>query len=127
MKRLFARRRINVWTAEWPLTEARRPVLLRIPGGGNINGGTAETRYDGHAIARRGVVVVTVNYRLGSFGFFSHPSLTAESPWRVSGNQGLLDQVAALEWVQANIARLAATRLRSRSPAAPLAQSISPR
>jgi para-nitrobenzyl esterase len=61
--------------------------------------------YDGHAIARRGLVVVTINYRLGSFGFFSHPALTAESPRRASGNQGLLDQVAALEWVHANIAR----------------------
>ena len=96
---------LNVWTSEWPVTEARRPVLLRIPGGGNINGGTSEARYDGHAIARRGIVVVTINYRLGSFGFFSHPALTAESPRRASGNQGLLDQVAALEWVHANITR----------------------
>jgi len=96
---------LNVWTPEWPATGASRPVLLRIPGGGNINGGTSEARYDGHAIARRGLVVVTINYRLGSFGFFSHPALTAESPRRASGNQGLLDQVAALEWVHANIAR----------------------
>jgi para-nitrobenzyl esterase len=95
---------LNVWTSEWPVTDARRPVLLRIPGGGNINGGTSEARYDGHAIARRGLVVVTINYRLGSFGFFSHPALTAESPRRASGNQGLFDQVAALEWVHANIA-----------------------
>jgi para-nitrobenzyl esterase len=96
---------VNVWTSEWPVTEARRPVLLRIPGGGNINGGTSEARNDGQAIARRGLVVVTINYRLGSFGFFSHPALTAESPRRASGNQGLLDQVAALEWVHANIVR----------------------
>jgi para-nitrobenzyl esterase len=96
---------LNVWTPEWPATGAGRPVLLRIPGGGNVNGGTSEARYDGLAIARRGVVVVTINYRLGSFGFFSHPALTAESPRRASGNQGLLDQVAALEWVHANIAR----------------------
>jgi len=96
---------LNVWTPEWPAAAARRPVLLRIPGGGNINGGTSEARNDGHAIARRGLVVVTINYRLGSFGFFSHPALTAESPRRASGNQGLLDQVAALEWVRANIAR----------------------
>ena len=91
--------------SDWPATGAPRPVLLRIPGGGNINGGTSEARNDGHAIARRGLVVVTINYRLGSFGFFSHPALTAESPRRASGNQGLLDQVAALEWVHANIAR----------------------
>jgi para-nitrobenzyl esterase len=96
---------LNVWTPEWPATGTGRPVLLRIPGGGNINGGTSEARHDGHAIARRGLVVVTINYRLGSFGFFSHPALTAESPRRASGNQGLLDQVAALEWVHANIAR----------------------
>jgi para-nitrobenzyl esterase len=96
---------LNVWTPEWPAAAARRPVLLRIPGGGNINGGTSEARNDGLAIARRGLVVVTINYRLGSFGFFSHPALTAESPRRASGNQGLLDQVAALEWVHANIAR----------------------
>ena len=96
---------LNVWTPTWPARGAPRPVLLRIPGGGNINGGTSEARNDGHAIARRGLVVVTINYRLGSFGFFSHPALTAESPRRASGNQGLLDQVAALEWVHANIAR----------------------
>jgi para-nitrobenzyl esterase len=95
---------LNVWTPEWPVAAARRPVLLRIPGGGNINGGTSEARYDGRAMARRGLVVVTINYRLGSFGFFSHPALTAESPRRASGNQGLLDQVKALEWVRANIA-----------------------
>lgn len=96
---------LNVWTPDWPATGVGRPVLLRLPGGGNVNGGSSEPRYAGLAIARRGLVVVTINYRLGSFGFFSHPALTAESPRRVSGNQGLLDQVAALEWVHANIAR----------------------
>jgi len=96
---------LNVWAPEWPVKRAGRPVLLRIPGGGNINGGTSEARNDGQPIARRGLVVVTINYRLGSFGFFSHPALTAESPRGASGNQGLLDQVAALEWVHANIAR----------------------
>jgi len=95
---------LNVWSPEWPIT-ATRPVLLWIPGGGNINGGTSEARHDGEHLARRGVVVVTINYRLGSFGFFSHPALTRESPHKASGNQGLLDQVAALEWVRANIGR----------------------
>ncbi len=95
---------LNVWTPEWPV-RGRRSVLLWIPGGGNINGGTWEPRHDGSHLARRGVVVVTDNYRLGSFGFFSHPALTRESPHKASGNQGLLDQVAALEWVHANIAR----------------------
>ena len=85
--------------------QGHRPVLLWIPGGGNIFGGAADALLDGSLLARRGVVVVTFNYRLGSFGFFSHPALTAESPHRASGNQGLLDQVAALDWVRANISR----------------------
>ncbi len=95
---------LNVWTPEWPVRR-RRPVLFWIPGGGNINGGTSESRHDGSNLARRGIVVVTINYRLGSFGFFSHSALTQESPHKASGNQGLLDQVAALEWVHANIPR----------------------
>ena len=95
---------LNVWTPEWP-TKGRRPVLMWLAGGGNVNGAGSEPRYDGQHLARRGVVVVTINYRLGSFGFFAHPALTRESPNRASGNQGLLDQVAALEWVRTNIAR----------------------
>src|SRR5262245_14068756 len=92
---------LNVWTPEWP-AQRWRSVLFWIPGGGNIGGAS---RQDGSHLARRGVVVVTINHRLGSFGFFSHPDLTRESPHRASGNQGLLDQVAALEWARANIAR----------------------
>jgi para-nitrobenzyl esterase len=95
---------LNVWIPAWPIT-GNRPVLLWIPGGGNISGGTSEARHDGSLLARRGIVVVTINYRLGSFGFFSHPALTAESQHRASGNQGLLDQVAALDWVRANLSR----------------------
>jgi len=95
---------LNVWTPAWPMTGSR-PVLFWIPGGGNIFGGTSEAIHDGSLLARRGIVVVAINYRLGSFGFFSHPALTAESPHRTSGNQGLLDQVAALDWVRANISR----------------------
>ena len=95
---------LNVWTAEWPIA-SRRPVLVFIPGGGNINGAGSEARSDGSHLARRGIVVVTLNYRLGSFGFFSHAALTAESPHQASGNQGLLDQIAALRWVRANIDR----------------------
>jgi para-nitrobenzyl esterase len=92
---------LNIWTSEWPV-KSRRPVLFWIPGGGNIFGGASEPRHDGERLARRGVVVVTINYRVGSFGFFSHPDLTRESPHAASGNQGLLDQLAALEWVRVN-------------------------
>ena len=79
--------------------------MVWIPGGGNFAGSASETAYDGESLARLGVVVVTVNYRLGPFGFFAHPALTRESPHHASGNQGLLDQIAALKWVRANIAR----------------------
>ena len=94
---------VNVWTSQWPVRRPQ-PTFVWIHGGANINGGASEARYDGARLARRGVVVVTFNYRLGSFGFFSHPALTRESPRRTSGNQGLLDQIAAVSWVRANIA-----------------------
>jgi para-nitrobenzyl esterase len=93
---------LNVWTPEWP-TSAKRPVMVWIPGGGNFAGGSNSD--DGEALARRGVVLVTFNYRLASFGFFSHPELTRESRRHASGNQGILDQIAALQWVRDNIAK----------------------
>ena len=94
---------LNVWT---PAKKAgdKLPVLVYFYGGGFIAGDGSEPRYDGAAMARKGIVALTVNYRLGVFGFFSHPELTKESKHSASGNQGLLDQVAALQWVQANIA-----------------------
>ena len=94
---------LNVWT---PTTDPARgkPVMVWIPGGGNFAGSAGPPRA-GESLMRRDVVVVTINYRLGLFGFFSHPDLTGESPHRASGNQGILDQIAALRWVQANIAR----------------------
>ena len=95
---------LNVWTPEWP-SKSRMPVMVWIPGGGNIAGGSNLPVYDGERLARRGVVVVSLNYRLGSFGFFSHPELTRESSHHASGNQGILDQIAALKWVRANIAK----------------------
>jgi para-nitrobenzyl esterase len=95
---------LNVWTPEWPAGRPR-PVLLWFPGGGNVSGGTSEPRHAGEHLARRGIVVVTANYRLGSFGFYSHPALSRESPDGSSGNQGLRDQLAAVEWVRANVAR----------------------
>jgi para-nitrobenzyl esterase len=94
---------LNVWTSELP-SKSRRPVMLWIPGGGNVGGASSQTLYDGESLARHGVVLVSINYRLGSFGFFSHPALTRESPHHASGNQGILDQIAALKWVRDNVA-----------------------
>lgn len=95
---------LNVWTPQWPAKSAA-PVMVWIHGGSNVIGSGGENGYDGAALARKGVVVVTINYRLGVFGFFAHPELTRESPHHASGNYGLLDQIAALQWVQQNIAQ----------------------
>ena len=94
---------LNVWTAATRPTE-RRPVYIFIYGGGNNEGSTAVPVYDGETLARKGIVVVTVNYRLGVFGFFTHPELTKETSYKASGNYGILDLVAALKWVHENIA-----------------------
>jgi para-nitrobenzyl esterase len=94
---------LNVWTPAKP-GSGKLPVLVYIFGGGFQNGDGSEYRYDGESMARKGIVVVTVNYRLGIFGFFSHPDLTKESAHHASGNYGMLDQVAALEWVHKNVA-----------------------
>ena len=94
---------LNVFTPNVK-PDARLPVMVWIHGGGFINGsGTAEL-YDGSKLAQQGVVVVTLNYRLGRFGFFAHPALTAETPKTYLANYGLMDQIAALQWVQRNIA-----------------------
>lgn len=94
---------LNVWTPAKSATD-RLPVLVYFYGGGLVAGDGSEYRYDGESLARRGIVTLTVNYRLGKFGFFAHPELTRESPHKASGNYGFLDQVAALQWVQKNIA-----------------------
>ena len=94
---------LNVWTGAKSAIE-RRPVLVYFYGGGFVAGDGSEYRYDGESLARRGLVTVTVNYRLGVFGFLAHPALTEESAQHASGNYGLLDQAAALAWVRANIA-----------------------
>jgi len=94
---------LNVWTAAKSAGE-RLPVLVYFYGGGFIAGDGSEYRYDGESLALRGLVTVTVNYRLGVFGFLAHPDLTKESPHHASGNYGLMDQHAALLWVQRNIA-----------------------
>jgi para-nitrobenzyl esterase len=94
---------LNVWTPSLS-KNARLPVMVWIYGGGFVAGSSSEPRQDGEALAHKGVVVVSFNYRLGLFGFLAHPELTRESPHHASGNYGLLDQVAALQWVRKNIA-----------------------
>jgi para-nitrobenzyl esterase len=93
---------LNVWTSA-PESGAKKPVMVWFHGGGFEVGSGALPIFDGEALARRGVVVVTINYRLGGFGFFAHPELTRESSTGSSGNWGLLDEIAALRWVQENI------------------------
>jgi para-nitrobenzyl esterase len=94
---------LNVWTPA-QRTQKGLPVLVYFYGGGFVAGDGSEPRYDGASMAKKGMVVLTVNYRLNIFGFFAHPALSAESPYKASGNYGLLDQNAALKWVQKNIA-----------------------
>jgi para-nitrobenzyl esterase len=93
---------LNVWTAAESASE-HRPVMVWIYGGGFSGGAGSEPRYAGDGLAAKGAVVVTLNYRLGSLGFFAHPKLSAESEHKVSGNYGMLDVLAALRWVQRNI------------------------
>jgi para-nitrobenzyl esterase len=93
---------LNVWTPA-KTSEARLPVMVWIHGGGFQAGSTSETRQDGEQLAQQGVVVVSMNYRLGIFGFLVHPDLAKESKRNSAGNYGLLDQVAALQWVHQNI------------------------
>ena len=95
---------LNVWTPKWPMT-SRVAVMVWIHGGGNTAGSGVEPLFNGEVLARHGVVLVTVNYRLGVFGFFAHPGLTKESSHHAAGNYGLADQIMALHWVQENIAR----------------------
>ena len=93
---------LNVWA---PLGNKKNlPVLVYFYGGGFVAGDGSEARYDGESMATKGIVAVTVNYRLGVFGFLAHPELTKESPHHSSGNYALMDQNAALRWVQKNIA-----------------------
>lgn len=91
---------LNVWTPG--INSAKHPVMVWIHGGGFISGANSIALYDGSHLAANGIVAVSVNYRLGVFGFMSHPQLDDEGPY--SGEYGLLDQIAALKWVQANIA-----------------------
>ena len=94
---------LNIWTPAKSSTD-HLPVLVYFFGGGFIAGDGSEPRYDGESMARKGIVAVTVNYRLGVFGLLAHPDLTKESPHHASGNYGFLDQAAAIQWVHRNIA-----------------------
>lgn len=102
---------LNVWTPAKTADE-RLPVMVWIYGGGYRNGSASMPLYWGDKLAQRGVVVVTVAYRLGPLGFLAHPELTAESTKKSSGNYGLLDQISALEWIQRNIAAFGGDRER---------------
>jgi para-nitrobenzyl esterase len=94
---------LNVWTPA-EKSNAKLPVMVWIHGGGFTGGSGTVPLYDGEAMARKGVVFVTINYRLGLFGFLAHAELSAENAGKVSGNYGILDQIAALKWVKENIA-----------------------
>nr|WP_295107579.1 carboxylesterase family protein [uncultured Caulobacter sp.] len=94
---------LNVWA---PKDAAKAPVMVWIHGGGYVMGSGSQPVFDGAALARRGVVVVSFNYRLGRFGFFAHPALDAEHPDEPKANYAFMDQIAALSWVKANIAAL---------------------
>jgi para-nitrobenzyl esterase len=94
---------LNVWTGASTSAE-RRPVMVWFYGGGFITGSGSDPLHDGEGLARKGVVLVTINYRLGALGFLATPELSQESGHRASGNYGLLDEIAALQWVQKNIA-----------------------
>ncbi|RAJ97911.1 para-nitrobenzyl esterase [Larkinella arboricola] len=94
---------LNVWTPA-KASKEKLPVLVYFYGGGFMAGDGSEGRYDGESMATKGIVALTVNYRLGVFGFMAHPELTKESPHRSSGNYAYLDMAAALRWVQQNIA-----------------------
>ncbi len=95
---------LNIWTPAKSADE-RIPVLVWIYGGGFAGGSTSTPTHNGEHLARKGVVLVSINYRVGALGFLAHPELSAESPQKVSGNYGLLDQIAGLRWVQKNIAK----------------------
>ncbi|BFT32164.1 carboxylesterase family protein [Alteromonas sp. D210916BOD_24] len=93
---------LNIWSPE---NANDAPVLVWIHGGALVKGASKEPMYDGKALAEQGVVVVSINYRLGVFGYLAHPELSEESSKGVSGNYGVMDQIAALDWIQSNISQ----------------------
>ena len=95
---------LNIWTPESAGEDSRLPVLFWIHGGAFMHGSGSEKEFDGEGFAKKGVILVTINYRVNVFGFFAHPDLEKENPEGVSGNYGILDQLFALGWVRENIA-----------------------
>lgn len=95
---------LNIWTPADAEPGAGLPVLFWIHGGAFLHGCGSEKEFDGEGFAKKGVILVSINYRVNVFGFFAHPELEAENPERVSGNYGILDQIFALRWVRENIA-----------------------
>lgn len=93
---------LNIWTPAKTMKE-HLPVLIYFNGGGLMAGSGSEARYAGDAMARKGIISITANYREGIFGFFAHPQLSKETSYKGSGNYGFLDQVAAIQWVKDNI------------------------
>lgn len=96
---------LNVWTKAPGEIDKKLPVALWIHGGGYREGWGSEPEFDGQEWASKDVVLVSINYRLGVFGFLTHPDLSAESPYGVSGNYGILDQIESLKWIRKNIAQ----------------------
>ena len=94
---------LNIWTPAAGKPDRKLPVAMWIHGGAYTQGFGHEIEFDGEAWAKRDVILVTINYRLGIFGFLAHPLLSAESPHRVSGNYGIFDQLAAIRWIKNNI------------------------
>jgi para-nitrobenzyl esterase len=94
---------LNIWTPAAGKPEKKVPVAMWIHGGGYAQGFSHEIEFDGEEWAKRGVILVTINYRLGIYGFLAHPLLSAESPHHVSGNYGIFDQLAAIRWIKKNI------------------------
>lgn len=95
---------MNVWRPATGSSSEKLPVMVWIYGGGFVNGGSSPSVYDGSEFAKSGVVLVSFNYRLGNFGFFAHPALATEQKDGMFGNYGIMDQVAALQWVKRNVA-----------------------
>lgn len=95
--------KLNIWTKKTGQTDAELPVMVWIHGGGLNKGSGHQPQYDGSNFAKKDVVLVTINYRLGALGFLAHPALSAESPFGDSGNYGILDQIESLKWIRNNI------------------------